>query len=266
MGLFTSILLPCIIFPLVLSLWVWRYKQRYLILSRVWPFVWLPSYFWLIGFSIFPPGAAKDWLWLLLALSVLIGQLFDQKRSTIIWVATGLFTVFLVLITKPVLENELSVLLIVELGLVLFISHTGVVFLEQRSNSEHIPSRSSISSLAISCGGLGLTVALEGSLLVGQLILILATIFSVFMLLEFKDRFSNYLDPYSVIPLLQMYYALLVIALIYAELPLSLGVLFLVSPMVSLMSRLRYAWVYNSLTVLIPVAWQLFVTDSSSYY
>ena len=122
-------------------------------------------------------------------------------------------------------------------------------------------------SMAISSGGMGIVIALGGSLLIGQLAGSLASVLAVFAMVEIiRKRQQALLSALNLIPIMQIYLAILVIARIFAEIPLGPSSLLLVAPLAGLIPATRYASVFSAVSVITALSWLLLTADSSSYY
>ena len=109
--------------------------------------------------------------------------------------------------------------------------------------------------------------ALDGSLLVGQLAIALASVTGAFALIELYKRLStSAVGLAQLVPLVQVYLALLLIARVYAEIPLASSTLLLAAPLLGLLPRSRFAVLGSVASVAGALAWVLLTADSSSYY
>ncbi len=262
-----QIILPSVILPLVLSVIVWWLIQRSPLIQWYLPLIWLPSYVWISGIPLFPPSEAKDWLWVFLSLSILVNLLFKSRLTILIKLQTLLLALMLVVIAWPVVRYQFNIMLLVEIIVVLINSYTTLYFIGKTSAATLTSLPSLLLSITISSAGLGLVVSLAGSLLIGQLAGALAASLGVFTVIEFAYRSrQQVIRSTSVIPIIQLYFAILVIARIYVELPLGIALFLLLAPLVGLIPKLRYSYIYSAIAVICASSWLMLTTDSSSYY
>ncbi len=261
-----TILLPSVLIPLILSLLACWLIQRYPILQSSWPLICLPSIVYLSRPSI-PPAEAKDILWILLSLSLIFCFMFKSRLNILSRSQTLLATFMLIFVSWPALQHQFSLLLIIELLIVCLCSYYAFNSLEKIYETKATLLNSPIFSIAISSVGLGVSLSLGASLLFGQLALVLATILSVFTVIEYVNRSARPLILLSsIIPLMQIYFSIIIIARIYADLPMGIALLLLVAPLSSFVPRLRNSNLYSAVIVVCIVSWLIVTADSSSYY
>lgn len=261
MNTYLQLILPSLVLPLMLSaIWL-AISRRYRTLLRVMPLIWLPSCFWLAGWPKLLPQEAIDWLWLLVILSMGVQIGLSQRLRLAVLVQAGLLGLTLIILTWPVLKYQPSIGLAMELVAVLLAG--SVLFFSARANRATTPSL----ALALSSGGLALVTALGGSVLVGQLAGALASVLGAFALYELYKRFTaKAVSNLQLTPMIQVYLALLLIARVYADIPLGSAVLLLMAPLVGLLSGARYAAIGSVVSVIAALTWLLLTADASSYY
>jgi len=263
-----QIILPSVIMPVALSVMVWRLIHHYPTMQWSLPVIWLPSYIWINGIPPSAFGEAKDWLWLLLGLSILLNVFFKPRFVILMLLQTLLLILLLIIIAWPVLQYQFSKMLIIEISTVSTAAAVIFYFIGKINTPTSRSLRSPILSLAISSGGLALVVTLTGSLLIGQLAGVIASIlFSMFILIALTAKSSNLaINSNNLIPIIQLYFTILVIARIYVELPLGITFLLLLAPLLGLIPKLRYSYVYSAIAVALAISWLMLMADSSSYY
>lgn len=263
-----QILLPSVIMPVVLSVMAWKLIHHFPTMQWSLPLIWLPSYIWINGIPSSFFGEAKDWLWLLLGLSILLNVFFKPRLVILILLQTLLLILLLIIIAWPVLQYQFSTMLVIEISTVSIAA--AVIFYFIGKINTHTPRSllSPILSLAISSGGLGLIITLAGSLLIGQLAGVMASIlFSMFILMGLTFKSSNLAINFNnFVPIIQLYYAILVIARIYVDLPVGITILLLLAPLLGLIPKLRYSYIYSAIAVAFAISWLMLIADSSSYY
>jgi hypothetical protein len=120
---------------------------------------------------------------------------------------------------------------------------------------------------AICAGGLALVTSLGGSVLVGQLAGALASVLAVFAIYEgYRGGTEPSVTSSVLMPLLQIYFSLLLIARVFAEIPLVSAMLLMMAPLVGLLLSGRFAFLAAITNVFLAWAWLLMSSDSSSYY
>lgn len=254
-----SILIPTLLLPGLLSIALYWPSRRYPAAAWGIALIWLPSLIWLTGWPVLYPAEANNWLWLLAPLSILIGIRYQSRPATHGLGQSLLLIVILFAITWPVLADTLQTQLLLELLTVLISSRLLVRAIAQPHTA------SPALATAISAAGAGISIALAGSLLIGQLVIALATVLSAFVIAELLRQ------PLSVplaklIPLQQLYLSLLVIARVYAELPLGPSALLLGAILGGTLIRHRLAPVFSLLCVSSALLWLQLATDSTAYY
>jgi len=256
-----QMILPSAVLPLFLSAVLWWLSKRYAITLWGLPLIWLPSYVWLTGWPSIIPSEANDWLWILVIISVLINTVTRPRYSLITSLQTMLLALAAVAVAWPVLQYQFNLMLVTELLIVIV---AGFILLRVAATGQ---ATSPALSLAISSGGMGLVVALGGSLLIGQLAGALAAVLAAFALHEVLSKFQNSMTSlFNLIPMLQLYFAILVIARIFADIPLGPSVLLLVAPLAGLLPAVRYASAFSAVSVIASISWLLLTADASSYY
>ena len=255
-----QMVVPSVVLPLLLSalLWWFAHHNRTVLWSL--PLIWLPSYLWLIGWPSLFPAEANQWLWLLVVAAVLINLILKSHLVSIAVSQTVLLALVLVAVAWPVLQYQFGLKLIVELLVVIAIGLMTYTFATKGE------AKTPALSLAISSGGMGLVVALGGSLLIGQLAGALASVLVVFAGSELIRKLQPSMSITTIVPVMQLYLVIVVIARIYAEIPLVPSVLLLIAPLVGLIPARRYAFVFSAASVMAALSWLLLTADSSAYY
>ena len=256
-----QMILPSAVVPILLSALVWWFNQRKSIVLWALPVIWLPSFVWLIGWPSIIPAEANQWLYPLAIFSVLISISFKLKSNLVTALQTLLLLLILIAITWPVLQYQFSWMLLIEL---LAVSVAGFILFYLSVDRQ---AKAPALTIAISSGGMGLVVALGGSLLIGQLAGALASILISFVIVELMTKLQKPTAKLSTFgPLMQLYFGILFIARIFAEIPLGPSALLLIAPLAGVMSSKRYAFSFSMATVIAALIWLLLAADSSSYY
>lgn len=260
MNMYLELILPGLVIPFGLSVFLFSMARRYPMLLWGLPLIWLPSYIWMIGWPVLPQEA-NEWLWLLVVLSTGINFGLKQRPQQAALAQISLLGLALIAITWPVLIHQPGLVLALELLAVLC---AAVIFFFNASFS--LAATPSL-ALAISSAGLALVTALGGSVLVGQLAGALASILGAYALYEVYRRFAEQsTGVIQLAPVVQVYFALLLIARVYAEIPLFSALMLLIAPLIGLMRGSRYAALGSAVMVAIAFTWLLTTADSSSYY
>jgi hypothetical protein len=261
MDMTLQLILPSLLLPMTLSLFLFVVSRHFKTLPWILPFVWLPSCFWLTGLpEQFPPQEANHWLWILAVVSSLTNISLMIHRTLSSYVQVGLLVLGIIILAWPVLDAQASMSLIIELLALLIVAG---LFL-RCTDFNHPKSPTLI--LSISSGGLGLVSTLGGSVLVGQLSGALASSLGVFALYEIYKRFlTPAVTTMQLSPAILLYFSLLLIARVYAEIPLVSSALLLIAP-APLIIRHKYGFIASLLCVATSLIWLLMTTESSSYY
>lgn len=261
MNTLAQLILPSFLLPLLLSAVLFGLSRRYPSLRWGLVLIWLPSCFWLVGWPKPIPEEANDWLWLLAIFSMGLTVSFRKRERLSALMQTGLLGLVLIVLAWPVLRYQLGLDIAVELTAVLFAG--AIIFFGTAANRAATPAL----TLSISSGGLALVTALGGSLLIGQLVGALASVLIVFAVFElYRWLTAQSISLIALTPVIQLYLALLVIARVYAEIPLLSAALLLAAPMMGLLLRGRFTIIGTGVCVAAALAWLLFTADSSSYY
>jgi len=259
-SMYLELILPGLVIPLGLSVVLFTMTRRYRMLHWSLPLIWLPSYIWMIGWPILPQEA-NEWLWLLLVLSTGINIGLKQRPQQAALAQIGLLVLASIAITWPVLVHQPGLELALDLLALLLVAV--IFFFNASSSRAATPSL----ALAISSVGLALVTALGGSVLVGQLAGALASILGAFALYEVYRRFTEQsTGVIPLVPVVQVYFALLLIARVYAEILVFSALMLLIAPLIGLVSGRRYAALGSAAFVAIAFTWLLTTADSSSYY
>ena len=256
-----QMVLPSVVLPLLLSALLWWLSRYYSVALWGLPLIWLPSYIWLTGWPSLLPAEANEWLMLLVILATLINFTLKSKPWTLVAAHTLLLVFALIAIAWPVMKFQLDVVLVIEMLVVTFAAI--VLYRFSVNDRATMPSL----SMAISSGGMGIVIALGGSLLIGQLAGSLASVLAVFAIADvIRKRQQASVGTLNLIPVMQIYLAILVIARIYAEIPPGPSALLLVAPLAGLIPVTRYASAFSAVSVISAISWLLLTADSSSYY
>lgn len=256
-----QMIVPGVLIPLLLSGMLWWMSCHYTTVLWGLPLTWLPSYLWIVGWPPFIPAQATDWLWPLLVASIIINFILQSRLILLIAAQTTLLALVLIAIAWPVMQYQFDMLLVLEI--ILFVATAFIIVSIAIKKQPAAPAL----SLAISSGGMGLVIALGGSLLIGQLAGAMASTLGAFALIEVIRRCQQpSVNFINIIPPLQLYLTLLVIARIFAELPLGPTLLLLCTPLIGLLPAKRFAPVLSIITVISAMSWLLLTADSSSYY
>lgn len=268
MDMLLQLVIPGLVLPLLLSGIVWWSSYYYPAAKWGIAIIWLPSYVWLAGWPPLFPVEAHHWLWLLLLASILLSILFSRPaRSAAKSVSkyfgltqSVLLACILVVIARPVLVYQFNLQLLVEIASV---AVTGFVLFGGRVKKKAL---TPVLSLAVSSAGLALAVALAGSLLIGQLAGALAAALGAFALYEMVRKFLQpAISVFMLAPVIQLYLAMLLIARIFAELPLLPAILLLFAPLAGLLPASRYGFVYSAISVIAAISSVLLMTSGPSY-
>lgn len=261
MNTYLELILPSLVLPLMLSaLWL-AISRRYHALLWVVPVIWIPSCFWLVGWPKLLPQEANDWLWLLAILSMGLQIGLSQRPRSAAMMQTGLLGLALIVMTWPVLRHQSGIGITMEL--VALLLGGSALFTGAKANHAATPSL----ALAFSSGGLALVTALGGSVLVGQLAGALASVLGAFALYELFKRFSTQgLSLSQLTPIIQIYLALLLVARVYAEIPLGSAALLLTAPLIGLLPSGRFTALGSAASGAAALVYLLITSDSSSYY
>jgi len=255
-----QLILPTLLLPLGLSA-LWQcVAPRRPVLWWVLPMAWLPAYLWILGGALpLWPGEAIHWLWPLLLVSVVLAAGLSRSAPRLSLPAQmALLAAALVLIAWPVLRYEPGPALVAEL-LMLLGAGSGLLVLAAR---QRVSSPALL--LALCSGGLALVTALGGSLLVGQLAAALAALLGAGALAELRGH--GQIPARQLLPLWQLYLALLLIARLYAGIPLPSTLLLLVAPLLGGWLRRWPGLAAAGLGSAAALAWLLVSSDGSGYY
>ncbi|VAW81427.1 hypothetical protein MNBD_GAMMA14-1907 [hydrothermal vent metagenome] len=241
----------------ILLLWLVQGKDIYKLAGSV--MIWLAMYAWIIQWPELPPGEAVDWLWLLLVAMAATGYM--AHRRTRHFLRTTLFLTVVIAIAWPVLRYQPSIIMISELVVIVTIG--GFLFNLAEKTRPVTPAL----NLAIQASGLAIACALSGSLLVGQLSAALAAVTGGYAIPEMlywkkETRFSTQ----QILVFLPLYLALLLIARIYAELPITTTLLLLTGLVSSALIPWRHSWAISLLLNTGAIGLVLLNSDSSTYY
>jgi len=256
-----QMILPSAVVPALLSAWVWWFNQYKSIVLWALPVIWFPSFVWLIGWPSVIPAEANHWLYPLAVFSVLISLYIKTRLNLISVLQTLLLALVLIAISWPVLQYQFNWMLLFELLAVIVAGFVLFNFSVKRQ------AKTPALIMAVSSGGMGLVVALGGSLLIGQLAGALASILITLAVVELMTKMQNPAAALSsFVPVMQLYFGILIIARIYAEIPLGPSALLLMAPLAGLMSAKRYALGFSAACVIVALSLLLLATDSSNYY
>ena len=256
-----QMILPSVVLPLLLSALLWWVSRFYSVTLWLLPLIWLPSLVWLTGWPPFLPSEANEWLLWLVIIATLINFTLKSKPWALVITHIFLLVCALIAIAWPVIKYQFDMMMVIEMIVVTIVAL--VLYRFSVIDRATTPSL----SMAISSGGMGIVIALGGSLLVGQLASSLASVLAVFALVEvIRKQQQPSLSVLNLIPVMQIYLAILVIARIFAEIPLGPSALLLVAPLAGLIPATRYASAFSAVSVVTAISWLLLTADSSSYY
>ncbi len=255
-----QMIVPSLVLPLLLSAVLWWVTRRNQAMLWALPLIWLPSYLWLVGWPSLFPAEANQWLWLLIVTSVMINLIPKSRLALITTLQTVLLAFALLAVAWPVLQYQLEMMLIIEMFVVIAVGF--VTFKFSAKDQATTPTL----SMAVSSGGMGLVVALGGSLLIGQLAGALASILAVFAGSELLRKRHPSISLSNLVPVIQLYLVILVIARIFAEIPLGPSAFLLVAPLAGLITARRYAFILSAASVIAAMSWLLLTAEPSSYY
>ena len=255
-----QMIVPSAVLPVLLSALLWWVARRNQAMLWTLPLIWLPSYLWIIGWPPLYPSEAIHWLWLLVVASVLINLVLKSRLVLISVLQTVLLTLILIAVAWPVLQYQFEMMLIIEIIAVIAV---GIVTFKFSSKDQ---ATTPALTMTISSGGMGLVIALGGSLLIGQLAGALASVLAVFAVSELIRKFQPSISLSNLVPVMQLYLVILVIARIFAEIPLGPSALLLVAPLAGLIIEKRYAFALSAASVTAAMSWLLLTAESSSYY
>jgi len=251
-------MIPGLVIPMLLSFGAFRLGQRHP--ATLWSLsaIWLPSYVWLNGWPQLPSPEANDWLWLVALASTLAAALLRQRKYGVA-PQIALLAAALLAMVWP-LRHLVDAAMAVELLAALT---AGSLLFCMPAVRTTVPAL----TLAVSASGLGLVASLGGSLLIGQLAIALAAVLSAFALAELMSRGRwRGMDAVFLMPLLQLYFLLLMIARVYADLAIGPAALLLIAPLAGLLMPHRYGVLGSAVSASAALAWLLVTADSSSYY
>ena len=261
MSVLLQLMLPSLVVPILLSAILFVAARRYPALKWNLPIIWLPSYFWLVGWPEGIPQEANDWLWLLVVISLTFSLGFVRHPRKAGVAQACLWGVTLMVFAWPVLSYQPELGIVIELVVLLLVG--GSLFLGITYRDTITPTL----VLATCAGGLAWVTSLGGSVLVGQLAGALASVLAVFAVYEWDRGITKLSATSSVLmPLVQTYFALLLIARVFAGIPLISAVLLMMAPLVGLLLPGRFAFLATITNVSLALAWLLMTADSSSYY
>jgi len=261
MDMIIQLILPSLLLPLALSvgMLVWSRSDPDMLLTL--PLIWLPSSFWLLGLpDPFPPQEASQWLWVLVLISTTINLCLAGRAQSARYFQAGLVVLATLIISWPVLHSGSGWEFYIELIALAVVA--GTLLLSINRAEPVAPAL----ILSICAGGLALVASLGGSVLVGQLSAAMASALGAFALYEMITRLTrSKLASTRMSPWLVLYFALLLIARVYAEIPLFSAAMLLVAP-TALVTRHRYRIAGVLVAIGLSLGWLLMTADSSSYY
>jgi len=256
-----QMILPAAVLPALLSGFALWLNQKKDIAPWVIVLIWLPSCVWLVGMPALIPEEASHWLLPLVIFSVLIAALLKSQVRQNVLIQIVLLVLILIAVAWPVLSYQFSWMLLAELLVMILIA--SALYFFSAKNQQTMPAL----TMAISSGGMGMVVALGGSLLIGQLAGALASVLFAFVLFELVGRLNkSAVTMTELMPIMQLYFVILVIARVFAEIELLPSVMLLLAPLASVVINKRYAFVASVLCIGIAVFWLLMTADSSGYY
>ncbi len=261
MNMQLELALSTLVIPLLLSFLIFKIGKNSRKFEAISVFiVWLISYLWIAGVPSIPPKEAIEWV---VYIGVIFAGLSTLLKSSIHQVIIhGLLLVIgIVLVAWPVLSHSPELRLFAEL---LFFAIIGLgISFGLKTSQPNSPAL----TLGISNGGLAIVAGLGGSLLIGQLAGALASALGIFALYEIFSRLKDAQIKQSTLLLAALLSLLmLVVARVYADIPLIPTVLIALSLMLGLTSKWRYATGLSLILIITSITWLLLTTDNSSYY
>lgn len=256
------LIIQTLLLPLSLSLLLFLIKPNKNSFSTVsFLFIWLLSYFWIMGFAALKPTEALDWLWISCLVILFIFFLNNGLWKSILIVIV--FITSFMVYGWPIIQYQLDFSILFDLSLVIFIS---IIIIFRTNRLSEKTSINSAIIFFISSSSLAIVVGINGSLLIAQLSAALAATLAGFVFIELrKHRTENYLNNNQIILSINIYLALLFIGKIYAELPLYIIISQAVSPITVVLAPKRFNWVVSLLLSFGSVLWFLFTLDVQEY-
>ena len=253
--------LSTLVIPLALSFAVQRLSLVLKSIITTGVFIaWLISFFWIVGVPSLPPKEAIEWSIYIGAVFIIISLFLKSGFGQIILHAL-LSIVGAILIAWPVISHTPELQLFVELLFFLLIA--GIISYRLL----HISPASPALSIGISNAGLAIVAGLGGSLLIGQLSGALAASLGAFALLElYKKLEATQIRRNTTLLTSLLSLLMIIVARIYAELPLVSVVLLALSLTLGLSCRWKYASSLSLILTLFSIVWLLSTADKSSYY
>lgn len=261
MNLQLQLALQVLLLPLVLSFVVWHAglkSHRFNLLALF--LIWVISFVWIKGMPAFPPAEAVEWVVLIGLLYAIISISFKSAVIPLLLNA-AILLLGIVILTWPVLIRASDPQFFLELFLFASLGIIIPLLLKRASPS------SPALTVGISNAGLAAISGLGGSLLIGQLAGVAASLLGAFILYELLSKLHNSeLPPRSLNLMVNLHIWLALIARVYAEVALIPVVLVSLSLLFGLTVRWRYASVVSLLLSLGALGWLLATSDNSSYY
>ena len=261
MNMQIELALSTLVLPLALSFLVQKLSASNKQVMTIGVFItWLISYLWIAGIPSIPPKEAIEWS-IYLSTFFIIGSLILKTESSKALLFGALSLLGIILIALPVIRHAPELQLFFELSffalVVIFITY------RMRNSSQASPAL----SLGISNGGLAIVAGLGGSLLIGQLAGALASALGAFAIYELINKLEQKQMIKSTRLLATLLSLLmLVVARIYAELPLVSVALLALSLILGLSIKWRFASALSLIAVIGSIANLLLTADQSSYY
>jgi len=261
MNMQLELALSTLLIPLALSFLVQRLtlkNQSFMILGVL--MTWLVSYLWIAGTPSFLPKEAVEWSVYLGGVLTITSFIVKSIKSQALLFST-LSILGVILIAWPVISHAPTIQLFAELTF--FALFAIIIAFRMKDSSKASPAL----SIAVSNGGLAIVAGLGGSLLIGQLAGALASALGAFAIYELFKKLEQTQMNYSTRLLGALLSLLmLVVARIYAELPLVSMALLALSLTLGLITKWRYASGLGLAAVIISITYLLLTTDESSYY
>jgi len=261
MNMQLGLVLSTLIIPLALSFLVQRLAQKKQSITILGFFItWLISYLWIAGIPSFFPKEAIEWSVYLGATFIIASFIITSlKQQALLF--SALYILGVTLIVWPVITHSPELQLFAEL---IFFTLIGIIV---AFRMEDTSTASPALSIGISNGGLAIVAGLGGSLLIGQLAGALASALGAFAIYElFKKLEHTQLNYNTRLLSTLLSLLLLVVARIYAELPLVSITLLALALALGLTTKWRYASGLSLVMVTASITYLLLTTDESSYY
>lgn len=195
-----SLLLVSLFIPIFVTVIILYVSDRLLhlkpSLSSILFIAWLPLYIWIMQYPNILPKQALDWVWVYILISSIYvnHKTDDDARINVTAIYQSIIFILIgYLVLKPIISYNASIashwyiwlenLMLGLLSVYIFIKLSIDKYTQEKSQLLHVNIH-----LWLISGSIGLTVFLTGSLLIGEL---LFTLSSIFLLLSFYCKFQS---------------------------------------------------------------------------